>query len=252
LRGGKLTTADPAFQAIVETCVGRVELAHGDAQSAFERLSRAVDLAESVNWTDPGQSHIDSVYLEAAIGSGHLEEAESRIEVVEPRAERLQRAAVLLACRRTRLALAAARGEVDEVLEQIPALLAAYDAGPCEPIERAHAYLFAGKVYRRVRKKRLSHEAFKVALEVYEQVGCPPYAEQARAELARIGLRPGAPDELTETERRVAELAADGLRNKEIADQLFMSAKTVEANLSRAYRKLDVRARTDLAKALAD
>lgn len=251
LRGGPLTTADPAFQAIVETCIGRVELAHGDAQSAFERLSRAVDLADSVNWTDPGQSHIDSVYLDAAVGSGHLDEAESRIALVEPRAERLGRTAVLLSCRRTRLALAVARGEIEAVIDELPDLLAAYDASPCEPIERAHAYAFAGKAYRRGRKKRLSHDALNVALAVYEQIGCPPYAEQTRAELARVGLRPSAPEELTETERRVAQLAADGLRNKEIAEQLFMSAKTVEANLSRAYRKLGVRARTDLGKALA-
>jgi DNA-binding CsgD family transcriptional regulator len=252
LRAGELTTADPAFLAIVESSAGRVELAHGDALAAFGLLARAVDLAESVDWTDPGQTNLDITYFDAAIGSGHLDEAESRLAVVEERAERLQRSAVLLGCRRARLALAVARGDVDQVVEEIPDLLAAYDAGPCEPMERAHAYVFAGKVYRRARKKRMSHDALTHALAVYEQIGCPPFAEQARAELARVGLRPGAPDELTETERRVARLAADGLRNKEIADQLFMSAKTVEANLSRAYRKLDVRARTDLAKALAD
>jgi DNA-binding CsgD family transcriptional regulator len=252
LRSGELTTADPAFLAIVDSCVGQVELAHGDVGAAFETFTRAIGLAESVEWTDPGQVGMESAYLDAAIGSGHLDEAEARLPVVEARAERLQRTSVLLGCRRARLGLAAARGDVDEVVGDIPDLLAAYDAGPCEPMERAHAYLFAGKVYRRARKKRLSHDALNVALGVYEQIGCPPYAAQARAELARVGLRPGAPDELTETERRVAQLAADGLRNKEIADHLFMSAKTVEANLSRAYRKLDVRARTDLAKALAD
>jgi DNA-binding CsgD family transcriptional regulator len=249
---GELTTADPAFLAIVESCAGRVELAHGDAQAAFARISRAITLAESVNWTDPGQMGIDTCYFDAAIGSGHLDEAEARIAVVEERATRLQRTAALLGCRRARLELRMTRAEVDQVVEQLPDLLAAHDAGPCPPMERAQAYVFAGKAYRRARKKRLAHDALSVALEVFERIGCPPYADQARAELARVGLRPGAPDVLTETERSVAGLAADGLRNKEIAGQLFMSPKTVEAHLSRAYRKLGVRARTDLARALAD
>jgi len=252
LRSGELTTADPAWSAIVESCAGRVELAHGDADAAFATLSRAIALAESVDWTDPGQTGVDVTWFDAGIASGHLDEVEARLAIVEGRAERLQRSAVLLGCRRARLALAMARGDADRVVGELPGLLTAHDTADCPPIERAHAHVFAGKVYRRARKKRLAHQTFTVALGIYEQIGCPPYADQARAELARVGLRPGAPDALTETERRVAGLAANGLRNKEIADRLFMSAKTVEANLSRAYRKLGVRARTDLARVLAD
>jgi DNA-binding NarL/FixJ family response regulator len=68
----------------------------------------------------------------------------------------------------------------------------------------------------------------------------------ARGELARLGQR-WPPGELTETEHRVAELAASGLTNREIAAAAFMSPKTVEANLSRIYRKLGVRSRAQLA-----
>ena len=75
-------------------------------------------------------------------------------------------------------------------------------------------------------------------------------ADRARTERARIGLRPRAPSELTETEQRVAELAAAGRRNGEIAAQLFMSVRAVEANLTRAYRKLEVRSRAELASRL--
>ena len=64
------------------------------------------------------------------------------------------------------------------------------------------------------------------------------WAGQAAAELARVNLRPAAPGELTETERRVAELAAAGLTNREVAQRLFLAVKTVEANLARVYRKL--------------
>ena len=72
---------------------------------------------------------------------------------------------------------------------------------------------------------------------------------RARSEAARLaGRRPGNRDELTQTERRIAELAAAGHSNREIAGELFVSERTVEANLTRAYRKLGVRSRTELAR----
>ena len=71
-------------------------------------------------------------------------------------------------------------------------------------------------------------------------------------ELDRIGLRRAAPGELTASERRVAELAAAGLTNREVAARLFMSPKTVEANVARAYRKLGIRSRAELGARLAD
>ena len=73
---------------------------------------------------------------------------------------------------------------------------------------------------------------------------------QARAEesLSRIGGRSASPTELSETERRVADVVAEGLTNKEAADRLFMSVKTVESNLRRVYRKLNIRSRTELAR----
>ena len=69
----------------------------------------------------------------------------------------------------------------------------------------------------------------------------------AREELGRARGRRGSADRLTPTELQVAELAVAGLRNTEIAARLFLSGKTVEANLSRIYRKLGVRSRTELA-----
>ena len=69
-------------------------------------------------------------------------------------------------------------------------------------------------------------------------------SRRARSSTASAFAAP--PDELTETERRVAELAASGLTNREVAAQLFMSPKTVEANLARVYRKLGIRSRAEL------
>jgi DNA-binding NarL/FixJ family response regulator len=83
-------------------------------------------------------------------------------------------------------------------------------------------------------------------------MGSPGWVEETRAELARVGARRPQPEgELTPAERRVAELAADGLANKEIAQALFVSAKTVEGHLSHAYAKLGVRSRAQLARRLS-
>ncbi len=78
-------------------------------------------------------------------------------------------------------------------------------------------------------------------------MGAEPWAAQARAELARVvpGRRAG---ELTATETRIAELVVLGRRNREIAGELFVSVATVEAHLTRIYRKLGVRSRTELAR----
>jgi DNA-binding NarL/FixJ family response regulator len=72
------------------------------------------------------------------------------------------------------------------------------------------------------------------------------WAAQATDELARVNLRPSAPDGLTETEQPVAGLAATGLTNREVAERMFLAVKTVEANLARAYRKMGIRSRAEL------
>jgi DNA-binding NarL/FixJ family response regulator len=91
------------------------------------------------------------------------------------------------------------------------------------------------------------------AADVFRRLGATLWERRARAELAAVsGRAPSAPTELTDTERRVAELAAAGLKNQEIADRLFVSTKTVATHLSRVYAKLQLRSRTELARHLTD
>jgi DNA-binding CsgD family transcriptional regulator len=115
----------------------------------------------------------------------------------------------------------------------------------------ARTLLVAGQIHRRNRQKRASKQALDRALEIFEQLGTPLWADKARAELARVGIRPSAPLGLTPTEERVARLVADGKSNREVAAELFLSRRTVEDNLSRVYRKLGVRSRSQLARSFA-
>ena len=85
-----------------------------------------------------------------------------------------------------------------------------------------------------------------------DRLGSPGWADDARSELQRVGARRAAPaGELTPAERRVAELAAEGLANKEIAQALVVTVNTVEFHLRNVYAKLGVRSRAQLAARLA-
>jgi DNA-binding CsgD family transcriptional regulator len=146
--------------------------------------------------------------------------------------------------------LRAADGDVAEARSHYERSLTLLDAHPY-PLERARTLLCLGSARRQDKQKRPAREAIEQALEIFEKLGACPWAERARAELRRISGRQPSSDDLTATERRVAALAAQGRTNKEIAAELFMGLSTVESHLSRVYRKLGVRSRTELARQLA-
>jgi DNA-binding CsgD family transcriptional regulator len=119
------------------------------------------------------------------------------------------------------------------------------------PFEAARTLLAKGRLHRRRREKRLADETLRAAQAEFERLGAPIWADQTRAELARVGRRPRAPRDLTETERRVAELAARGLTGREIADRAFLAPKTVGNVLGRVYDKLGIHSRAELGAAMA-
>jgi DNA-binding CsgD family transcriptional regulator len=146
--------------------------------------------------------------------------------------------------------LLAAQGRLDEAAEALEqAVQLSEKLG--HTLELGRALLAQGIVARRAKRKREAEDALAHALEVFEGAGMALFADRVQAERARIGLRPRASSELTGTEQRVAELAAAGRRNGEIAAELFMSVRAVEANLTRVYRKLGIRSRSELASRLA-
>ncbi len=184
--------------------------------------------------------------IETLVGLGELERARSYLESYEVHAERLGSPYARAGAARCRGLLLAGEGDLAGALAAFERSLA--DAEPF-PLEHARTLLCLGTVRRQAKQKRASREALEQALAIFEELGARLWAEKARVELRRISGRAPASDELTETERRVAGLAAQGRTNREIAAELFMGVSTVEAHLSHVYRKLGVR-RAELAGSL--
>lgn len=114
--------------------------------------------------------------------------------------------------------------------------------------DAARSRLVLGRAQRRHRKWAAARNALERAVAAFEAIGSRGWVEEARSALARVGARRPLPvGELSPAEQRVAERAADGLSNKQIAQALFVTVKTVEAHLSHAYSKLGVRWRSQLA-----
>lgn len=135
--------------------------------------------------------------------------------------------------------------EAVEVLEDSPALL-----------ERARALTELGAALRRANRRAEARDPLRRGLELAHSCGATPLAERAHTELVATGARPrrlvlSGLEALTPSERRVAAMAAEGLRNRDIAQALFVTPRTVEVHLSSTYRKLGISSRSQLPHALA-
>ncbi|MGW3137758.1 helix-turn-helix transcriptional regulator [Streptomyces sp. NPDC001139] len=127
--------------------------------------------------------------------------------------------------------------------------------GSLARLEHAKALADLGAALRRTGHPAAARESLRQAVDLATQCGATPLAEIARTELAAAGARPrrtalAGPDALTPSEKRIAQLAATGATNRQIAQQLYVTPKTVEVHLSAAYRKLDITTRRDLPGAL--
>jgi DNA-binding CsgD family transcriptional regulator len=149
-----------------------------------------------------------------------------------------------------------ARGLIEGDLDALREAVAIAERGPAR-IEHWRALGDLGAALRRANQRAAAREPLHAALELSRPGGALAIARRAHAELEATGekLRPllaGGVESLTPSERRVADLAAEGQTNREIAQTLFLTVKTVESHLSHAYRKLGVRSRRDLASVLGE
>jgi DNA-binding CsgD family transcriptional regulator len=239
----------PLSEARPRQTLGFLALSLGDAREADLHFTRADELLGATGMREPADHRFHADHIEAVLALGELERAEALLGRLEERARTLPRPWTLAVASRCRGLLQAGRGEREDAVASLQGALTWHERLDM-PFELARTLLCLGQVQRRRNRRRAAREALADALELFERLPAPLWAERTRAEIARIGVR-RAPEELTVNEQRVAELAAAGLTNREIAAKLFLSRRTVEANLARAYRKLGIRSRAELGAQMA-
>jgi DNA-binding CsgD family transcriptional regulator len=201
---------------------------------------------------EPGVFPVAPELVEALVELGELEEAQAVADHLHYLALEQKHPWGLASAKRCRALVRLATDSDDEkAANELESAADAYGELGLR-FDRARALLGLGRALRRRRKWGAAREPLERAAAEFDALGSSGWADDARAELARLGGRRSQPStgELTETERRVAELAADGLANKEIAHNLFMSVRTVEVHLKHAYAKLGIRSRAQLARSL--
>ena len=114
------------------------------------------------------------------------------------------------------------------------------------PFELGRTLLVKGIIERRDRRKSAARATLGQALGIFDYLGAALWADKARQELSKIAAHPSV-DGLTETERRIAALIAQGQTNREVASVMFVTENTVQTHVRHIFRKLGVRSRTELA-----
>lgn len=222
-----------------------LELSYDDAAASWRQAAPLLDDVEELDVYSAQLA--GSAGIEALLTTGDQRGAERLLMLIDRHAANGYTALrpLVLRCRGL---LLAAQGDCEGAIASLKA--AALPPEPPQgvnPFERARTLLALGRVERRVQQKRAARESLKRAAEIFEHLGARVWLDKARSELHRIGGRTASDDELSETERRIVELVVAGRRNREVATELSLSTNTVAWNLSKIYRKLGVRSRTELA-----
>ncbi len=229
---------------------GRVRAALGDVDGALEDLLSAGSALQALGVANPAYApwRSTAALLVARRGDRAEAVALAREEIDVARAWKAPRSLG----RALRMAglVEGGRDGTDLLAEAVDVL-----SGSDALLERAYALADWGAALRRQNERARAREPLATALELAERCGAEQLAERARVELVATGARPRRAmrrglEALTPSERRVAGLAAGGRTNREIAQALFVTPKTVEVHLSHAYRKLGVNSRSQLAGAL--
>ncbi|MER0449844.1 AAA family ATPase [Streptomyces sp. Edi4] len=233
---------------------GRIRLFRGQSERAVELLACTGELETAQGQRDPATRRWHADLAEALAATGRPDEADAVLATGRRQAERLARTGVLATLDRAAAVVAAQRGELTDA-----AALLESAAGRLRisgyPLEEARARVALGRVRRRLGDEGSAHAAFAAALRVFTKADARPLAVLARAERDRaqddaVRLPEGGlwSEQLTSTEQSVVARVAQGASNREIAAGLVVSVKTVEAALTRAYRKLGAKSRVDITR----
>jgi DNA-binding CsgD family transcriptional regulator len=232
--------------------LGLAALLDHDAEEAVGHLQTVWDHTRREGVLDPGAFPAAPDLVEGLVELGRVDDAGEVVAVLAEAAQAQDHTWARLAAARGAATTALAAGWSEEDAHALGAAATAYgDRGLAA--DGARTWLALGRAQRRARKWGGARGSLERAVGLFEQLGSPGWVDVARAELERVGARrPSAAGRLTVTERRVADLAVQGLANKEIARALVVTVSTVEFHLRNAYTKLDIRSRMELAPRLQE
>jgi DNA-binding CsgD family transcriptional regulator len=247
--GSSLAAAQGNRWAEVEnrSVLGFIALSIADPVEVVRVLEPAEHLLAGSGIAEPGAFPFIPDLAEALVAVGRLERAKEVVDRLHDQGRALDRPLALATAARCRALITAGLGDPPGALLELERAFAEHERMAL-PFEAARTRLIHGETLRRMKKKREARDSLEGARSQFVALGAPIWAARAEEALARIGGRTASPTELSETERRVADIVSLGLTNKEAAERLFMSVNTVESNLRRIYRKLGIRSRAELAR----
>jgi DNA-binding CsgD family transcriptional regulator len=231
--------------------LGFLALSLDEPAEACDALAEVPDLLVRSGIGEPGLWPLQPDAIEAQVAHGRLDEADRLLTRLDEQALALEHRWAKPAALRCRGLLLLARGESEAALAAAEKAAWGFEAAGF-PLDRGRALLAAGEALRRLGERRRAAEKLDAASAIFAELGAALWAGRAAKELRRARPRPRRDRELTSAERQVAALVAAGKKNREVASQLFTTVATVEAHLTRIYRKLGVRSRTELARQVAN
>lgn len=232
--------------------LGFLDLSLGDLVSAAASLERAAAIASAACYVEPNWLRFHGDLVETLIGLRRLGDADTAVAWLEERGAVTAYPWTHATAARGRGQLLMVRDELDAAIDALgEARMIGEQLG--NPFELARTNLELGRAYRRARRRVLAGSSLTEAFASFEHLGATLWAKTAALELTRVsGRRSADPSGLTEGEQRIADCVAEGHSNKEVAATLHLAVKTVEVTLTRVYRKLGVRSRSELVRRFAD
>lgn len=235
--------------ACVSGLRGRIRLIEGRSAEALEDLRESWRICEDLEFHNPSFANHRGIYA-LALANEDRDRARELVESECADAERIGLPRGIGVALRAAGMIEGGEGGLSVLQDAVDVL-----ADSPARLEHARALVELGSSLRRANRRAAAREPLRVGLDIARECGATRLAERARTELAATGARPRRDritgrDALTPSERRIAQMAVDGLTNREIAQALFVTPKTVENHLGHVYRKLEVSGREELPGAL--
>jgi len=240
------------IQLAEQAILGFASLTDGEPVIAVEHLEAATRSAQASGLANPDITRFEPDLIEAQLRCKNPQRARALLSFLDERAKVTGLSYPAATAARCHGLLA------DDADQAVAAFAAARRAHSLRsaPFELGRTLLCEGEVLRRFRRPTAARPVLREAHGLFERLGARPWTERAAAELAATGSTGPSRssvdlvDTLTPQELQIARLVADGRNNAEAAAAMFLSRKTVETHLTRVYRKLSVRSRTELTRML--